>query len=483
MLTLLSVSSTGIAKAKVQTIANDLANQKMEKVRNMHYEHITTNFLKFDLKTEDVVEGYHFTSTYEVTPIDDPSDNIGVNDEDGNTEDYKKVVITVESTSKFFTTPSVTLTSYIGPFGEVGNPAEIGPGNGQVIVKVYVDVAEPGYEVDSALVSITPTDGNDSPQTYSPTNPIIFTGLTGGTYKIVATLPDSSEESITVVLSNDEGWFHDSFIIFDRASYPADLTIIVRDLVTQQLLPGATVRVTGPAYYDTTLITDAQGQAVFTNLEGSYNAEVSKTGYLTETLSNILVMGSDVVEVVDLEPDVGGPPQGSGSLEVKVEEKGGKHDPIPGARVEISNDSGYFEVGFTDDKGKVLFENLVPGDYTVTASKDGYNSDTQTATVQDGKKKKIKMRLQPSGGILTVRVIDEKNNQPIQDAKVRVYGPDGSHDFDQTLNTDSQGVAAFNISDWGTYQVEVEKSGYKNKKTNVEVNGGNVLLTIKLKKK
>lgn len=66
----------------------------------------------------------------------------------------------------------------------------------------------------------------------------------------------------------------------------------VRSTASNQLIPGATVRLYGTGY-DVTQVSDSCGQAFFDNLENAiYTMDVSAAGYVPKTVSNITVSGT-----------------------------------------------------------------------------------------------------------------------------------------------------------------------------------------------
>jgi hypothetical protein len=127
---------------------------------------------------------------------------------------------------------------------------------------------------------------------------------------------------------------------------------------------GAVVTIDGPAFATTT--TAADGTYSFSNVAtGDYSLTVAAAGYVDSAPITVSVVtaGSDVPQDVTL--------QVASSVDAYVADTHGF--PINGAAVTVTSVAdGTTLTGNTDDTGHAIISGLIPGDYTVTSTADGY---------------------------------------------------------------------------------------------------------------
>ncbi len=156
---------------------------------------------------------------------------------------------------------------------------------------------------------------------------------------------------------------------------PDALEVVVSDQSTHDPIEAARIAVFGPAAglerpfsgADAALATastPSDGIAHFSNLGGGVRRiEVRASGYAPAVLEVTIVPGTEVRASVELV--VGG------AIEAIVKDPLGK--PVEGIGVYAQLLEGYDVNGFTDAKGRVRLENLVPGRYAVHAERSDEN--------------------------------------------------------------------------------------------------------------
>ena len=146
-----------------------------------------------------------------------------------------------------------------------------------------------------------------------------------------------------------------------------------------------------------------------------------------------------------------------GNLEVTVLDEDTK-EPVPGAKVKITNPDGSTKEYTTDADGKITVKDTPIGDYkiTVTEVPDGYKvtvGEEATKKVEEGKTATHVAEITPTGG-LKITVLEEDSDEPVKDAVVKVTGPDGTV---TEYTTDENGEILVNPTETGDYQIVVTK--------------------------
>jgi len=144
---------------------------------------------------------------------------------------------------------------------------------------------------------------------------------------------------------------------------------IVKDASTGNPIQG--VNVTASSYFS---ITDANGRYNIANvLAGTYTVTASKNGYQTASKTGVSVVAGQTTSLnFTLTPI-----PTKGHIAGIVKDASG--NPIEGVNVTAN---GYFDI--TDANGRYNITNVPAETYTVTASKDGYESSSKTVTVIAG---------------------------------------------------------------------------------------------------
>ncbi|MFC1695264.1 carboxypeptidase regulatory-like domain-containing protein [Pseudomonadota bacterium] len=147
-------------------------------------------------------------------------------------------------------------------------------------------------------------------------------------------------------------------------------------------------------------------------------------------------------------------PDGTGTLTGKVL-IAGTRTAIEGATVTAEGATVTYTES-TDSRGAYTMT-PVPGDYNVTATADGFNSQEFSATVRSGKKVQVNFVLSAivtTGGVLTGTVTDATSGNPLPD--VLVATDSGGYSDE----TDAQGSYFMDVAA-GTYSLTASLDGYQ----------------------
>lgn len=211
-------------------------------------------------------------------------------------------------------------------------------------------------------------------------------------------------------------------------AFRADLAVKGRVTRDRQPVSNAQVlfiprnRSSGAPYSGTT---DAQGNYVVTGIEdGVYYVTVAEMsrggGYSTE----YEVRGGGTFDI----------DYTTASLRGRVVD-GSNNRPISGATVAVRATSTVEVFGrrsaITDENGTFALDGVPAGSYSLTASFDGFGSDTKTMQVGGSGSESIEFRLSQSEGI-TIKVVDARNGRPIS-GSATVFSQSGVIQENQTM--------------------------------------------------
>ncbi|MCK4613770.1 MAG: carboxypeptidase regulatory-like domain-containing protein, partial [Thermoplasmata archaeon] len=153
-----------------------------------------------------------------------------------------------------------------------------------------------------------------------------------------------------------------------------------------------------------------------------------------------------------------------------VREKG-SNDPIVNATITISCNENETYTTYTGRDG--YYDQQVEGDrnYTVTAEKEGYKSQTKYVYVKDGEEKQVDFYLEKEGGEKTIlkgytKEKDGGDHIPYVDITIT------KGNYSKTTQSNSDGYYKVELPEGGTYHVRAEKDGYKDYGANVTVREG-----------
>ncbi|MBU1179084.1 carboxypeptidase-like regulatory domain-containing protein [Patescibacteria group bacterium] len=178
------IKIVGVSSAKVGAVA--LANEQMEKIRNLPYAEVGTvggiPSGNVPQNISSVLNGINYTIRTLIQYVDDPADGEGAEDENGITADYKRVKVEVGWEGKNFTNPLV-FVSDVMPKG-----METNAGDGTLKINVFDAAISPVVSADvhienSELVPSVSVDVFTNSQ-----GKVVFPGApTAASYKITVT--------------------------------------------------------------------------------------------------------------------------------------------------------------------------------------------------------------------------------------------------------------------------------------------------------
>lgn len=255
-----------------------------------------------------------------------------------------------------------------------------------------------------------------------------FTGISAGTYNIVATATGYEQTSLAVTVKSNQQV---------RITMPKLRLYTVNVLVTDtdgNSIEGAVIKGIGSGG-----VTGSDGRATIANvLAGSYTITVEATNYDQQQKTIVVNSNQDVSFVLV-------PSKFTVSISVVDADKG---TAVTGASVSgIGADNKV-----TDDFGKVAFENVLSGDYTINVSAPNYASTSKSISVSKSANS-FTVYLSRLKGSVTITVKNSSSGAVISNANVEIVGFGSSY-------TDGTGKAVFSNVPYGSYSVNASALGY-----------------------
>lgn len=395
-----AVQSSQSSSRKVDAL--NLANERLEWIRNLPYDDVGVTSsdggpvdIPGSVQTPVVIGEY--TVDTSVTWARDP---------DTGRAQYKQVEVSVSWTVG--DGGVVTVSSSV-----FGKSNLINTGDLSITVLDY-DTNEP---IENARVTVTPTIGA-AHSVYTGEDGEAFFGYLGmGDYGVTVDHTGYIYDNValsTVAVAPD---LLSSFVV--RMQVPSTVRIEAVDSGGAPI-PDALVTLERSGDADRTLYTDVNGGVEFTNLlVANYTVTVEAAGYGQGNADAIVSAGGQTIDVlVTMAPRHG--------LVVRAEDESGVV--MAGVTVEVRGpepvmDHATGSPTTTASNGLASFDSLANGSYTVTVSKTGFTSQTQTVTYDGSSETPITFTMTPIlNGSLRVRTVDSSGdgmgNEPI-----RITGP------------------------------------------------------------
>jgi hypothetical protein len=218
---------------------------------------------------------------------------------------------------------------------------------------------------------------------------------------------------------------------------------------------------TGPALADATVsiagktaTTGSTGTFSISGIPaGSYTLTISRTGYLTTTVTDYLISGNQSGAVFALTPVASSLYSMSGTVR-----QGSSTGPaLEGATVTIAGKSAV-----TDCKGNFKIVKIPAGSYTLTVSRKGYLTTTVTEYLVSGDQSRLTFYLlpvKPSCYSMNGTVVRDRLSGPaVSGARVEIAG--------KSAITDRWGGFEIGKIPAGTYTLVISKAGYLTRITN-----------------
>ena len=145
-------------------------------------------------------------------------------------------------------------------------------------------------------------------------------------------------------------------------------------------------------------------------------------------------------------------------------------NPLRSVTVNIDGD-GYSDSGTTDEDGYYEFTDVPAGDYTITYTKKGYQTQTMDVTVEEGDAVQAESVVMPAvlKGTIYGYVTDIRGN-PLESVKLKLAGI--GMKAKKTASTDSDGFFEFTDLEAGRYRIVAKKRFYKAAQQTVELEEG-----------
>ena len=231
----------------------------------------------------------------------------------------------------------------------------------------------------------------------------------------------------------------------------------------------------GTAIADAVVSTDT-GASTVTDPTGSYALELPPGNYLLTASATGFIPSSQPAEVVAgaptfvnfvLQPE---PTGGSGIVFGFVSDP--DDEPLTGVTVTITGtDTGteFSASTATDEEGFYLFENLAPGDYTLTYEKDGYQTQEEEISLEEN---------EPPldlGTVIMEEVVKAKisgyiydiEGEPLEKVRLKIKGI--KTPYNDTESSDAEGFFEFTDLDANTFVITAKKRGFRNAKKTVKL--------------
>lgn len=203
-----------------------------------------------------------------------------------------------------------------------------------------------------------------------------------------------------------------------------------------------------------------QGNYTIANVvPGNYLVNASKSGYTGSELSVVVNSGGTVTANLQLTQVVS-----YGAIAGTIRDNLG--NPIVGASVSTSPSTNTV---FSDNNGNYTLANIVPGTYSVQASKTGYNSNSVNAIVVANNTVTVDITLTTTvtNGTITGRITDTSGNG-INSVEITTQPTTIS------VITDNSGYYTLSNITPGTYTVNAVKTGYTQASQSASVTAGNI---------
>ena len=449
--------------------------------------------------------------------------NVGANDEDGDTLTWRLSTSTEASGSLggFVQPTGLTVGSSTGEvswnttgssLGLYSTQLTIEDGKTSVPVDFFIQVTQQTTN-NSPVFDVPPTPEYGTTYTVNPGELVGFTvqasdsdsgdsvelnhaGLpSGATFDIPsAANPVSSTFSWTPA-SSDSGSYVVSFKATDKKGLSVEHSINITVLaVTPTPSPSPTPTPangiifgfvidasTGLPIQNATVSTDIGGYSSTTDADGFYNIlevvpnnyllTASATGYNSSTQS-VTVSAGTLIEAkfslassVQPTPTPSPTPTGSGIIYGFVYDE--DEMPMRSVSMTLTGPNSYSESSKTDEDGYYSFEGLAAGDYTVRASKSGYQPASENVSLGEGESSEVDFNLEETTSGSIYGFVTDIYGEPIENVRITLKGLKTRHNAKTA--SDRDGFFEFTDLDADKYVIKAKKKRYRLAKKTVEI--------------
>ncbi|MBI4743965.1 MAG: hypothetical protein HY776_03980 [Actinobacteria bacterium] len=428
-----------------KTVASNLANQELEKIRNLSYEQVGTNpgspSGSLNPDYDKVVNGVTFHVETRVNWIDGDFD--GYFPADAFPNDYKRAKVTV-TWQGVLPGRSVTTSTAVAREGEkdVTNG-----GNIQIIAK-----RANGNPIDNVQVDVT-----NAPMGSSPLRD--WTAADGKA--LFAELTPSIEEDDYAVAVSKTGWISPVGLESKETTVVAGETRCIEFILET---PGRLIvhlvdpqGVSVGKNSDLTVVSAETGTVDYDSHDGDFDIPNLFPGDFEITADAASFDPTSSPVEVELQPgeteeiNITLQPTPSGVLHLRTfDQQTG--DPLGSADVKITNVSSGEVINDQTNPAGILNTPLEVGDYTIEVSKADYIPSTSTTYIEASGATDVDVYLQrePIVGSIFVKV-QNRARAPLESIRIRVRGVGITYDQEQSTN--SSGEVLFNNLAPGRYNV------------------------------
>jgi len=313
----------------------------------------------------------------------------------------------------------------------------------------------------------------------------------GATFDIPsAANPVSSTFSWTPAIS-DSGSYVVSFKAIDKKGLSAEHSINITVLAvtpTPSPSPSPTPPLvgiivgtvsdasTGLPIQNATVSTDIGGYSSTTDASGNYILEVdpnnysltaSATGYNSSTQSITVSAGAPTVANFSLTSvaPTPTPTPANGVIYGFVYDE--DEMPMRSVSMTLTGPNSYSESSKTDEDGYYSFEGLAAGDYTVRASKSGYQPASENVSLGEGESSEVDFNLEETTSGSIYGFVTDIYGEPIENVRITLKGLKTRHNAKTA--SDRDGFFEFTDLDADKYVIKAKKKRYRLAKKTVEI--------------
>jgi len=456
--------------------------------------------------------------------------NVGANDEDGDTLTWRLSTSTEASGSLggFVQPTGLTVGSSTGEvswnttgssLGLYSTQLTIEDGKTSVPVDFFIQVTQQTTN-NSPVFDVPPTPEYGTTYTVNPGELVGFTvqasdsdsgdsvelnhaGLpSGATFDIPsAANPVSSTFSWTPA-SSDSGSYVVSFKATDKKGLSVEHSINITVLaVTPTPSPSPTPTPangiifgfvidasTGLPIQNATVSTDIGGYSSTTDADGFYNIlevvpnnyllTASATGYNSSTQSVTVSAGtlieakfslaSSVQPTPTPSPTPSPTPTGSGIIYGFVYDE--DEMPMRSVSMTLTGPNSYSESSKTDEDGYYSFEGLASGDYTIRASKSGYQPASENVSLGEGEENEVDFNLEETTSGSIYGFVRDIYGEPIENVRIKLKGLKTR--YNAKTASDKDGFFEFTELDADKYVLKAKKKRHRPAKKTVKIEEG-----------
>ncbi len=142
-------------------------------------------------------------------------------------------------------------------------------------------------------------------------------------------------------------------------------------------------------------------------------------------------------------------------------------EPLKSVSVSLTGPNSNTESASTDADGYYFFENLIQGDYTIRASKSGYETASKEFALGDGGTKEVNFQLAETTSGYIYGFVKDISGDPVENVRLTLKGVKTRYTAKSA--SDKDGFFEFTDLDADTYVIKAKKKRYRQSKTTVEL--------------